>query len=425
MDGLRFIASAIENSASGAILEVEPEMFEGEERDVFDFVRGHLRRHRELPTAQTVQEETGRRLPATREALSYYRDSLIGRYEYNIFRERYAEMRQLISSGNPMQSMPRVRDVVGQLNRSLTHALVGQQRGAVGLGDAVANVMDRLAETQGYGGISGIETGWHGYDLITGGYQDTDLITIVGRMGLGKTYVLLKQAEYSRFTGENVLFVTTEMGDEQIARRHISVSMGINPQRLKTGQISTHTQRRIRSYYETMHAVDNLKIFTVGMRSKVDAIEALCQEFGPTIVYIDGGYLLRPTEGPKNMNRIERITEVFNELKALNNQLRRPIVVTSQFNRQAGKGGKDGTLETVAFSDAIAMNSSLVVALKEGPTENPRDSRLLEFIKGREGEEGSVAINFKFAPLDMSEFTPEQREAGGAATDSNSLDWMQ
>lgn len=419
-DGLRLLSSVLANGAVGVLTEVDADMFQNNEPQAFEFIRDHFRRHRELPTASTVQEETGIRLPSAPEAVSFYLDAFNSRHDYNIFRTHYATLRE--AAGHGGQAVPQIKETVARLHRALNRT--GQRREIQQINEAAESVLRRMALTRGYGGITGIETGWPTFDGITGGFQDTDLITIVGRMGLGKTYVLLKMAEYAHSQGENVLFVTTEMGTEQIARRHLSIALGINPFFLKTNQISSYTERRIRNYYRDMVGGERFRVFSVGMKSKVDAVEAFMQEFGPTIVFIDGGYLLRPTEGPKNMNRIERITEVWNELLGLKNAADTPIVVTSQFNRSAGKGGKEGSLETVAFSDAIGMNSAIVAALKDGPTENPKASREFDFLKGREGEEGKVAINFKFAPLDMSELTPEQveSETGQPAAD---VTWMQ
>ena len=419
-EGTRLLAAIIASGSSHGLLVADPEHFTPAERPAYDFIRAHYRRHHDLPRVETVQEETGIRLPSIRESLGFYQEAFLQRAEFNIFREAYGDLRQRASEGG--QGMGEVKARVARLHRDLNR--VQPQPNVSRIDDAMADVMDDLAATRGYGGITGIETGWPTYDSITGGYQDTDLITIVGRMGQGKTYVLLKQADYAHQQGANVLFITTEMGNKQIARRYLSIGLGINPHVLKTNQISTYTQRRIQSFYRDMVGADRFNLFSVGTNSKVDAIEAFAQEFGPTVIWIDGGYLLKPVEGHKSMNRIERITQVWNELLALKTSLGIPIIVTSQFNRQAGKGGKDGSLETVAFSDAIGMNSALVVGLTHGTTDNPRNSRRFDFLKGREGEEGQVEINFKFAPLDMSEITPEQAEAEGVQP-AVDMAWMQ
>lgn len=418
-DGLRLVSGIIASGSAPTLLRLDESLFEDAERGVFEFTRDHFRTYHVLPTAETVRAETGVRLPTAPEALDYYVDTVYQRSEYNQIRERFATLRQALQEQDRETQHTEIREM-----SRIIRLQDRRGREVMQMNEAMGLVVDRLRATRGYGGITGVTTGWDGFDDQTGGYQDSDLITWVGRPSLGKTYLLLKQVKAAHDAGHNVLVVTTEMGMEQMARRYASIELGINPTLLKRNEISSHMERRIRTLYNEMVGSERLRIFSVGMKSRVNSIEALCQEFGPSIVFVDGAYLLRPTEGGKNMNRIERITGVFDELKALNLDAEVPFVVTSQFNRQAGSKGKEGSLENIGYTDAIGTHSSIVVAIKSGPTENPMASRFMEFLKGREGETGQIAINFKFAPLDMSEFTPEQREEEATATVA-SLDWMQ
>jgi hypothetical protein len=242
-------------------------------------------------------------------------------------------------------------------------------------------------------------------------------------MGIGKTYLILQQAKSAHEAGHNVLFITTEMGVEPISRRYAALATGINPRLLRDGTISTYMLRRIQGLYREIQGAERFKIFAVGMSAKMDAIYALIQEVGPSIVFIDGVYLLRPTEISRSANRTERVTAVYDELRALTLESNIPYVVTTQFNRQAGKGGKEGTLENIGFTDAIGTHSSIVIAAKFGPTQVPTESRVFEFMKGREGESGEVVINFKFAPLNLNEMSPEEREAEGDAPEAT-VEWM-
>lgn len=419
-DGLRFISSVLTTGSVSTLLEVEPAMLLDDELTVADFVRGHFKAYRELPTPHTVFEETNIRLPVANESLQYYVDRVNERHDYNLVRDRFASFRE----GLQQRDMESVSNTVAEMSRLLKRRRVGGKAGeAVEIKDGLLLVQQRLDGIQGTGGTSGILTGWNQYDAITGGYQRGDLVTIVGRPGLGKTYVALKQADAAHKEGENVLFITTEMSVEQLARRYAAIQLGINPTLLKNGNISTHMLRRINFLYRDMVGSERFRIFSVGMNSKVSAVEALCQEFGPSAVYIDGVYLLRPSENSRNSNRTERITGVYDELKGLTIEADVPIIAVSQFNRLAGKGGKDGTLENIGFTDAIGTHSSVIVALKDGPTQDPKQSRTFDFLKGREGESGEVAINFKFAPLNMEEITDIERDTDEGIPTTN-VSWM-
>lgn len=414
-DGLRAIAAAITVAAAGSLLEMDPSVFIDNERVVFDFVRDHFRQYRVLPAAQTVLEETGVRLPVAHETVEFYYDAVHDRKIYNSIRESYAVMREQLAS----RDIAAISETIRQMHQSTRGS--GRQIHVHSLAEAMALSLRRLETTRGLGGITGVETGWFRFDTITGGYQNADLITWVGRPGTGKTYIALRQAQKAFEAGHNVLFVTTEMGAEQIARRSISLQLGIDPTQMKLNMLSTYTERRIRNLVTSMMTREGFNIFSVGMNSKVAAIEALIQEYSPDIVFIDGVYLLHPS-AKGVLKRIERVGEVFDELKGVNIASNIPFVTTTQLNRQAGKDGKDASLETIGFSDAIGTHSSIVVALKHGPSVNPRESRTFEFMKGREGEIGSVSCHFKFAPLNFDEYTLTEEDRN--TEEGPNVDWM-
>lgn len=395
---------------------LEREIFIDNETTAYDFVRGHFRSYRELPSAQTVLQECGVRLPVVNETLQFYVDKVNGRNEYNLVRARFSALREGLTSMRRDVMVGAVQEMARIIGRT-GHGLHAGE--VIDINYGLERVTDRLLSIRGKGGVSGVTTGWPRYDMITGGYQNSDLITLVGRMSEGKSYIALRQAQMAHRHGESVLFVTTEMSIEQTARRYAALELGINPTFLKNGTISTHIERRIRSLITGMAGADRFRIFSVGMNAKVNAIEALCQEYGPSVVFIDGVYLLKPTDRQRNATQRDNVAGVYDELRALNLEADVPFICTTQFNRQAGKGGKDGSLETIAYADAIGTHSSIVVSLRGGPTENAKDSRTFHFLKGREGEAGEVSIHFKFAPLNMDEMSLEDQD-GDEITDNAS-----
>jgi replicative DNA helicase len=418
-EGLRLLSAIIDTGSAGTLLRLDADLFIDAESDAYDFVRDHYRQYRELPQIGTVQTECNIRLPAANEPLQFYIDQVTDRHSYNIVRERYADLRE--------QLVERNMEGVGDSVAAMAMALRGRERSGVvvGMSEALGMVVQRLDETRGMGGMTGISSGWEGLDEITGGYQNSDLITWVGRPATGKTYQLLKQAMAAHAAGHTPLFVTTEMGVEQIARRYVALELGINPTLLKMNTVSSYMMRRIRALRAEMLNDARFRIFSVGMGTKVSAVEGLIQEFGPDAVYLDGAYLLHPTAKGK-MNRIERVGEVFDELKGLTISAGIPIINTMQFNRQAGKDGKEGSLETIGFTDAVGMHSSIVLRVGFGPTTNPRDSRESEFMKGREGETGSIYTHFKFAPVNFSEMSGDevQTATGAEAPQGDDAVWI-
>lgn len=242
------------------------------------------------------------------------------------------------------------------------------------------------------------------------------------------TYIMLRQASAAWQFGYSVLVVTMEMTIEQITRRLAAMQAGINPDYIRKGTLSSYALRRLKNYIDTMAGAERFRMFSGGLRKKVSDVEILVQEYRPDIVFIDGVYMMQ-SESKRANSKVEKVSEVYDDLKKLTLSQNIPVVVTTQFNRAAGKKGKDGSLENIAYSDAISTHSSLVISLSEGEAPNQKTRRVAQFLKGREGEEGKFGLNYTFAPINFEETTDEESIDGeGVATSTApvaaGVDWM-
>jgi len=209
------------------------------------------------------------------------------------------------------------------------------------------------------------------------------------------------------------------MSIEQITRRMLALPTGINPSLIRRGMLSVYAEERLRNVIESLSGTSRFHMFSGGLKKKTSDVELLAQEYTPDIVLCDGVYLMQPS-ARKSMSKVERASDLFDELKQMTLTQNVPLVVTSQFNRQAGKKGKDGSLENIAYTDAISTHSSIVVAINSH--DDGDNKRLLTFLKGREGESGAVGINYIFTPPDFSELAADDPQL--ATGSSQGLDWM-
>jgi replicative DNA helicase len=415
-DGTKLVAAILAAGAVDALRTVDREWLLEDELRVYDFVRLHYRRYSVLPAVPTVEEELGERLPVVHETVDYYKRRVSDRRLYNELRGTYRELQTHLKD----HDLEQATNVVAQM-RNITRVFTPNEdlRTLQEAGDGVMRHYEDAHHRRLYGlGISGIPTGWPTIDAMTGGYQNGDLVSWVARMGSGKTYSLLAQALGAWRGGYSVLIVTMEMTIEQIARRALGIEAGINPDYIRKGAVSTPKLNRLRRVIDTLQHADRFNLYAGGFSKRIDDVELLIEEMTPDIIFIDGAYLLNPSSGGR-MNRIEKVATVYDELKKMTITRDRPIVTTSQFSRAAGKRGKDGSLETISFTDAIGMHSSLVFSLKEGTPPYQQSRREIEILKGREGEHGTFQINYRFQPPDFSEIPKETQQ-----TEQTDVDWM-
>lgn len=419
-DGVNLLYSILANGSLAVFRECTEDWFIHDELPLFIFVRTHLRRYGRLPSVNTAVEETGINAPELPETIEYYKQRVTDRALYSELRTQFGELRDSLRAFN----MEDARGVVNSMHRSVR--VVNLATDIRTFDEAIADVYRRYEIAHSSPGESGVTVGWSKYDGITGGYQSADLVAIVARPEIGKTYTLLRQTYGAWLNGYSTLCVTMEMSIEQITRRLVGISTGLNPDRIRKGMLSTRAQERLRTLADGLSGVDRLRLYSGGFKKRVGDIDTLIAEYTPDIVFVDGVYVVKSDTSNARAGRFERIADMFDELKAMTIARSVPIVCTTQFNRSAGKKGKDGSLESLAFSDALAMHCSLIVSLKEGRPPYKTTRRVLEFIKGREGESGTVEINYRFNPLSIEEV--EDTDSLGA--DSNvstsvNLDWVE
>lgn len=412
-EGKKLVGAILAAGSVEALRLIGEDLFEDDELVVFRFVKTHFRRYGEMPDLRTVETETRQRLPQAPETVDYYTKRVYDRKLFVELRSEFGSLREALQVFN-------VEQAKGVVDRMKAACRVSTPDNDVrNVRDAAHIILRQYAEAQLNPGMSGVPTGWPIFDRATSGYQRGDLASWIARMGVGKTYLILKQAIYAWTMGYNVLFVTMEMTIEQIVRRLLGMESGINPDYIRRGAVGNISMRRVQRYVDSMANVDRFNIYAGSFSKRTSDLEVLAQEITPDIIFIDGAYLMRPDNAGRGANRLERVAEVYDDLKKQTITLNRPIVTTSQFSRQAGKRGKDGSLETISFSDAIAMHSSLVLGVREGAPPNERSRREIDIMKGREGETGTYQVNYRFTPIDFSEVLPEQ--AAAEAVDS---DWM-
>ena len=99
------------------------------------------------------------------------------------------------------------------------------------------NVFLELKEKSLNPTLAGLSSGFYDLDLLTQGFQKSDLIIIAGRPSMGKTAlglnIALNVIQKSKLP---ILFFSLEMSKEQIMYRLLSIEANINQARLKSGK---------------------------------------------------------------------------------------------------------------------------------------------------------------------------------------------
>lgn len=249
-------------------------------------------------------------------------------------------------------------------------------------------------------GIPGISTGLVDLDKMIMGLNNSDLILVASRPGMGKTSIAMNMALHAaKSTGKSVAIFSLEMSKEQLAMRLLAGESFVDSKKLKTGRLSTEEWKRLAmgaaSISKTNILIDDNPSLTV---ADMNAQCRRVRDLG--LVVIDYLQLMTSAGGKKtsaNENRTQIVSDISRMMKIMAKELNVPILVLSQLNRaSADRQNKRPALTDLRESGSIEQDADIVLGLyREGyynqETENPNAAECV-VLKNRHGDTGIVEM---------------------------------
>lgn len=300
------------------------------------------------------------------------------------------------------------------------------QRGgtSVSLAECVNEVMTALRLARTSIGLQGASLGWPTLDAATNGLGGGELGFVVGRPGMGKSWVLLEIARQNYILGKPTLFVSMEMGLAQITRRWLALMTGINPNRIRSGMVSIHEEARLEAAKVSLEEGSPVQLISGDQCRDVAGLEAEIEDRSPEVILVDAMYLMRgPESAFGGVKQWEAVSGVVRGLKAAAIRWDVPIISSVQFNRnQKSNASKVMDLGDIAGADAIPQDASVVMGLQPFAPPYERERKRLEFLKHREGDSAAIGLAFNFDPVSITE-TPLDVEEEDNNTEQ-AQNWM-
>ncbi|MCK5307062.1 MAG: hypothetical protein KAJ73_00490 [Zetaproteobacteria bacterium] len=429
-EGLSLLSATLKVSGVSIFTGISRDsMADEDEVAVYDYVKGYMKEYRQLPTVDTVEEETEIALPSTPEPVGFYQQQLADRDMFMSVRPMWQSMKDHLVKTDASK----VRKIALDIADICTHTTVN-----TGLENTKA--LAKKSEEHFKRGkfkneLTGITTGYPLLDHETDGYQNGDLIFWVSRPGVGKTWMLLKAAHAAYMSGKKVLVVSMEMTLEQLSHRFFGYHTGIDPTYIRKGKLSHWAMKKYMDGMKDLKKSNRLHFYAGNLEKTPSGVLTVTQHLNPDIILIDGVYMMQPDEVRFRTGKNDYIGTLVDDLKKMALFTDRPVFCTSQLNRQSGARGSGGSLETIAFSDAISTHATLILNVHEpaprrkafelvnelGEVNTIRKlvkakTRHVSVLKGREGDISGFQTNYSFNPpnLDIietaSDAPPEEPE---------------
>lgn len=260
-------------------------------------------------------------------------------------------------------------------------------------------------------GITGLATGFHDFDDMTSGLQNSDLIVVAGRPSMGKTAFAMNIAENCAIQlQEPVAIFSMEMPAEQLAMRMIASLGRVDTHRVRVGQLADEDWPRITSTVSLLNEaklyIDDTPALTpTELRARTRRLK---RQHGLGLVIVD--YLQLMQVPGQSDSRVNEISEISRSLKALAKELGVPVVALSQLNRALEqRPDKRPKMADLRESGAIEQDADLIVFIyrDEVYNEDSPDQGTAEIIlaKQRNGPTGMVRLAFRNAFTRFEDFT--------------------
>jgi replicative DNA helicase len=231
------------------------------------------------------------------------------------------------------------------------------------------------------GHLSGMATGLTDLDRLMGGLQPSDLIIVAGRPGMGKSALATNIAfniakswagevqpdgAMKTVNGGIVGLFSLEMSSEQLATRIIAEQSGVSSANIRRGRIDEREFERI---VEAAREIQKVPLYldqTGGLTIAQLAARArrLKRQRGLDLLVVDYIQLLQASSRRGSDNRVQEVTEITNNLKALAKELNVPIMALSQLSRQVeNRDDKRPQLADLRESGSIEQDADVVLFL--------------------------------------------------------------
>jgi replicative DNA helicase len=250
--------------------------------------------------------------------------------------------------------------------------------------------------------ITGIPSGFKKLDLLTAGFQPSDLIIVAGRPSMGKTAICLNIAQFAAIEKRvPVAIFSLEMSKEQLVLRMLCSEAHVEGTRIRTGFLSESDWPKLTlaagNLSDAPIFIDDTPALTIlELRAKARRLKG---EHGMGMLIVDYLQLMRGRAYIEN--RQQEISEISRSLKALAKELNIPVVAVSQLSRRSeSREDKRPQMSDLRESGAIEQDADLILFIYRDEVynrseDNPNRGKAEVIIgKQRNGPTGMIDLAF-------------------------------
>ena len=257
------------------------------------------------------------------------------------------------------------------------------------------------------GTLTGLATGFPDLDRMTDGLHGSEMIVVAARPSMGKTSLAMNVAEHVVLEDKlPVAVFSLEMSAEALVLRMLCSIARVNLRSIREGFMSESDFPKLQN---AMGRLSNAPLFIddtaalsiLQLRARA---RRLHQMHGIKLFVVDYLQLLHSTARRSQENRQQEISDISSGIKALAKELKVPVLVLSQLNRELERDkNRKPRLSDLRESGAIEQDADLVGLLYK-PSSGDDDENMTEeadgipvnllIAKQRNGPTGDINLTF-------------------------------
>ena len=365
-----------------------------------------------VPDVLTIADE----LTRTGELKKVRRDYLFALidYEFTTLRvDKYvktiketAQRRELVRIGEELSYLAGdetkdIKEVISTHEGKLTLATVQEPATSTDLTSLLETTWREAVQRRSTGGqLLGASTGLIQLDRLTCGLKKTDLLVLAARPSMGKTALAMNIALNAAREVPVGIF-SLEMSAGQLGQRILSMTSGVNISAIATGDFDDTDQENMltelaalagnRKHVEIID--DTLTLSELRMRAR-----RLKRKYDVGLIVIDYIQLIIGDKTYKG-NRVQEVSDISRQLKAMAKELNVPVLALSQLNRGAEqRADKRPLLSDLRESGSIEQDADIVMFIYRDAYYNEETERQnvaeIHVAKNRNGATGRCNLYF-------------------------------
>ena len=233
-------------------------------------------------------------------------------------------------------------------------------------------------------------------DDALSGFQDSNLVILAARPGVGKTSLALNIAQHAAVDKKiPVGFFSLEMSNLELVDRMLVSQANIDAWKMKTGNLKEEEYIKLSEAMgvladSPLYIDDTPGISILEMRTKARRLQI---EHGLKLVVVD--YLQLAVGSGKYESRVTEVGAISQGLKNLARELRVPVIALSQLSRAIEqRGTKVPQLSDLRESGSIEQDADVVMFLYREDDNNLEEYKL-GIAKHRNGPLRTVDLKFR------------------------------